>query len=134
MSNRIFSAVVIFLWVGTMAWLVVDKVLPPLLVGEPPEYVPHATRTEETLPVGWYVTWNTKPLGWAVNKVVAGIAGVTEVHSRVVLSRLPLDEMTPVWLKPFVLQMGKINMDARSQIDFDPLTLSSTQVLQQGRH
>ena len=121
MGNRIFIAVVIFLWLGTMAWLLVDKVLPPLLVGEPPEYVPSVSETEDNLPVGWHVTWNEKPLGWAANKVVSGIDGVTEVHSRVVLNRLPLEEMTPVWLKPFVSQMGKINMDARSRLDFDPL-------------
>jgi len=121
MSNRIFIAVVIFLWLGTMAWLVIDRVLPPLLVGEPPEYVPQTTQTEEALPVGWHVTWNEKSLGWAVNKVVPGIEGVTEVHSCVVLNRLSLEEMTPVWLKPFVSQMGKINMDARSRFVFDPL-------------
>ncbi len=121
MSNRIYIAVVIFLWLGTMAWLLVDKVIPPLLVGQPPEYVPSVTQTEENLTVGWHVTWNEKLLGWAVNKVESGIGGVTEVHSRVVLNRLPLEEMTPVWLKPFVSQMGNINMDARSRLEFDPL-------------
>ena len=126
MSNRIFIIVVIFLWLGTMAWLVIDKVLPPLRVGEPPEYVPSATQTEEALPVGWHVTWNEKSLGWAVNKVVPGMEGVTEVHSRVVLNQLPLEEMTPVWLKPFVSQMGKINLDARSRLEFDPLNRLSS--------
>lgn len=121
MSNRIFIAVVIFLWLGTMAWLLVDKVLPPLLVGNPPEYVPPVSETEDDLPICWHVLWNDKPLGWAANKVTSGVEGVTEVHSRVVLNRLPLEEMTPVWLKPFVSQMGKINMDARSRLEFDPL-------------
>ena len=117
MGNRVFIAVVVFLWLTTMAWLVFSKVLPPLLVGEPPEF---ATQTGAE-PICWHVHWNERPLGWAASKTVAGIDDVTEIHSRVVLNRLPLDEMTPVWLKSFVNRMGSVDMDARSRLEFDPL-------------
>ncbi len=122
MGNRIFIVVVIFLWLTTMAWLVFNKVLPPLLVGEPPEFVAQ-TAAE---PICWHVHWNHRPLGWAASKTVAGVDGVTEVHSRVVVNRLPLDEMAPVWLKSFVNRMGSVDMDARSRLEFDPLNRLSS--------
>ena len=33
-----FNTAVVILWLATMSWLVKEKVLPPLLVGEPPNY------------------------------------------------------------------------------------------------
>ena len=38
MYSRWFNAAVVVLWLATMSWLVTEKVLPPLLVGEPPSY------------------------------------------------------------------------------------------------
>ena len=38
MSSRWFTLVVVLFWVATMSWLVVMKVSPPLVRGEPPNY------------------------------------------------------------------------------------------------
>ena len=36
MGNRIFVGVVVLLWMGTMSWLMVARILPPFFNGEPP--------------------------------------------------------------------------------------------------
>ena len=38
MHSRWYSVAVVLLWLATMGWLVSQKVLPSLVIGEPPDY------------------------------------------------------------------------------------------------
>jgi hypothetical protein len=119
MTNRAFHVVVAMLWFSTMGWLVVSKVLPSLRRGDPPSY--RAPVDEESIVV-WRLNWNDRPMGWAATRTIPGDAGVREVHSRVVLADLPLEQIAPAWLGALVReQVGNIDMDARSRLEIDPL-------------
>ena len=120
MGTRTFQAVVVLLWLATMSWLMIAKVLPPLLVGEPPTY--RSTMPEPDRLIGWQIDWNEQPLGWAATRSVGSEGGGAEIHSRLVLNKLPLNELLPVWLGSIVRrQVGSIDFDARSRFDIDPL-------------
>ena len=83
MSNRAFHAVVILLWLSTMGWLVVEKVLPPLLVGDPPTYRSAIPKVDEI--VCWRLEWNDQPMGWSASRTNEEVEGVKELDSRVML-------------------------------------------------
>ena len=55
MSSRWFNTAVVVLWLATMSWLVKEKVLPPLLIGEPPSYPEIIEAQNREPPVGWEV-------------------------------------------------------------------------------
>jgi hypothetical protein len=100
MQPRWFNIAVLVLWLLTMGWLVTEKVLPPLLIGEPPKYenVIDATANEPGEPVAWDLSINNKPLGWASSQTAARDDGVVELVSQVHLQRFPLAELAPTWL------------------------------------
>jgi hypothetical protein len=110
-----------------MTWLIVTKVLPPLQVGEPPNYRsvyavdPH-TKVE---PVCWDMLWNDRRLGWAKSVVYHTPSGVTEVRSLVHFSHVPIEELVPAWMRPAlksaVQPVGALAMDAQSLLEIDPL-------------
>ena len=102
MHGRWFNLAVVVLWLVTMTWLVQEKVLPGLLVGEPPNYqkILEARRTEP--PVGWRLQWNHRPLGSAVSTTQRLPNHSTEIRGRVHFDELPLGELTPVWLRALV--------------------------------
>lgn len=125
MYSRWFNVAVVALWLSTMGWLVTTKVLPSLLVGEPPSYPTILAAQRADPPVGWNLFWDNRRLGWAVSKTVPGIQGVTEVRSRVHFDDLPLEQLIPDWLRPLVPPLGKqrlrVPVDSRSVLVFDPL-------------
>lgn len=127
MGHRSFNAIVVLFWFSTMTWLVVAKVLPPLNVGEPPSYSSiYAVEPDSApQPICWEMLWNDRPLGWAVNRISRTESGVTEVRSIVHFSRVPVDEMTPAWIRPLlrraVRPMGRLKMDVDSMIEISPL-------------
>ncbi len=66
MEHRWFKVVVVLFWMGTMTWLVVEKVLPPLYRGEPPSIQSvYGGMEPDSPPVCWTVSWDNKPIGWA---------------------------------------------------------------------
>ena len=71
MANRWFSSVIVLFWLATMTWLVQSKVLPPLKRGDPPGYQAMYSEVPGEMTVGWDLTLNGKPLGWALNRVSA---------------------------------------------------------------
>ena len=97
MGYRWFNAVVVLFWLSTMTWLVVVKVLPPLQIGDPPNYrsVYKIEKGEQPKPVCWDMLWNDRPIGWAENRVERTPAGVTEVRSLVHFERVPVEEVCP---------------------------------------
>ncbi len=121
MYGRLYLASVIGLWLASMTWLVMDKVLPPLRFGEPPSYRTMIESPHAVVPVGWSMLFNDRPLGWAVTSVEKQPGGQAKLHSRVHFDRLPLADMSPSWL--FALwrlidqPVPPINMDVESTID-----------------
>ena len=91
MNSRWYNTAVVVLWLATMSWLVTEKVLPPLLVGEPPSYRQIIEAQNRDPPVGWQVLWKGQPLGWALTDTKLQPNGLTtEIHGRVHFDALPL--------------------------------------------
>ncbi|HEV3003252.1 MAG TPA: hypothetical protein VGX78_02280 [Pirellulales bacterium] len=130
MYSRWFSVCVFLFWMVSMGWLIQQKILPPLVVGDPPTYrsilSDHRTLDE---PVGWTISLNDEPLGWATSRAGLLDNGVTEFKSKVRLARLPVAEITPVWLKPLLRMLGSerelsaldLSVIANGTLDIDPL-------------
>ena len=125
MHSRWFNAAVVMLWLATMSWLVTEKVLPPLLVGEPPSYSRIVEAQKDAPPVGWRMSLNGRPLGWALSDTKLQPTGLTEIHGRVHFDALPLEEMMPGWLRALSRlieqPIDRLQMDARSVLTIDSL-------------
>lgn len=117
MANRLFVAGVFALWLGSMSWLLVDKVLPSFRDGEPPI----AAGFEPGVPVGWRVEWSGKPVGWAASIRLPGAMKTTELHNRVRLAEVPLLDLAPAWLQQVVGDIGRLRFDAYTRLEFDSL-------------
>ncbi len=120
------KGVVVLFWMATMSWLVVEKVLPPLERGDPPTFhSAYGDLDPEAPAIGWTVAWNDRPIGWAASRVLHPNSGLYEVHSRVHFSRLPLEEMVPVWMRTVLRNavgtLGSPEMDAFNRLEIDPL-------------
>lgn len=125
MGNQPFNVIVILFWLATMSWLVVAKVLPPLRVGEPPNYASILKHSGDEPPACWTIRMQGRTIGWAANKLVRGKNGISEFYSRVYLGALPLDELAPGWLagvlKPVLSDIREMDLDKRSRFAVDPL-------------
>ncbi len=125
MYSRWYNVAVVFLWLSTMSWLVTQKVLPSLLIGEPPNYQRILAAKRLTPVVAWSLAWNDRRLGWAVSSTSPGLNGLTEVNGCVHFDHLPLRDMVPGWLHEFLQPLdpmsNRLRMDARSSLVFDPL-------------
>jgi hypothetical protein len=117
MGNRIFVAVVLLLWGGSMSWLMVARILPPFFHGDPPQHgVP--IRDE---PVCWQIEYGGRPIGHAVSQAVSGALGTTEIYSRVILEGIELKELAPQWMGGLVRAMGEITLDSRTRFVLDSI-------------
>jgi hypothetical protein len=125
MQSRWFNAAVVLLWLITMSWLVTEKVLPPLLVGDPPSYSKIVEAQRDAPPVGWRMSLNHRSLGWALSDTKLQSTGLTDIHGRVHFDALPLDEMVPGWVQTLsrLLEhpIDRLQMDARSILTIDSL-------------
>ncbi|MBI2823716.1 MAG: hypothetical protein HYX69_03375 [Planctomycetia bacterium] len=102
MFSRWYTVAVLFFWLATMGWLVKQKILPPMLIGEPPSYRTILESDAESEPVAWEIFLNGRRLGTAASRTFRKPDGMGEIRSRVVLDELPLSELTPVWISAFV--------------------------------
>lgn len=125
MQSRWFNAAIVMLWLATMSWLVKEKVLPSLLIGDPPNYSRIVEAQRDAPPVGWRMTFNGQPLGWALSDTKLQPSGLTEIYGRVHFETLPLEEVMPTWLRSLVRlirqPIDQLRMDARSVLTIDPL-------------
>lgn len=125
MHSRWFNLTVLFLWLTMMTWLVKQKVLPALLIGEPPSYAEILDARRANPTVGWDLLWDNRKLGWAVSQTLKLPHGLTEVNSLIHFDELPVGEMTPNWLRGVLRPLGnmraRFRMDARSTLVFDAL-------------
>lgn len=117
MGNRIFVGVVVLLWMGTMSWLMVARILPPFFIGEPPG---HGVLVRDE-PVCWDIEHDGEVMGQAVSKAVPGAMGTTEIHSRVLLEGLEVRKLAPQWMSVIVRGLGSLSLDIRSRMALDSL-------------
>ena len=125
MYSRWSNAAVIILWLSAMGWLMVEKVLPPLLLGQPPSYRTILDAQRDEPPVGWNMSFDGRRLGWALSTTERLEDDLTEVRSWVHFDELPLDRLTPDWLRALVRlaerPVGNLEMDAKNTTLIDPL-------------
>jgi hypothetical protein len=121
MGSRWYTLAVVVLWLTTMSWLVRTKVVPPMVVGEPPSY---ETLSAEP-PTGWWMSWNGQSLGWAISTRAQLPNQMMELRSRVRFDRLSLDRLLAAWpsvLGPMRgLPSARLNLEAESVLTLDPL-------------
>ena len=125
MGNPAFNVVVVLFWLATMSWLVIAKIVPPLRVGEPPDYASIIEGTDDETPNCWTIRMDGRTVGWAANKLVRRPEGITELYSRVYLGHLPINELAPSWLssvlKPVFPNLERLDVDKQSWFVIDPL-------------
>lgn len=123
MYSRWFQIAVVMLWLATMSWLVTTKVLPAILIGEPPSHrtIVQARRGEP--PVAWNMLWNGRPMGWAVNTSTRLPHDLTELRSHVHFDDIPLKDINVLGalLGSARDRDLKLAMDVPSVLVFDPL-------------
>ncbi len=132
MGSRWMGAVIVLFWLSTMTWLVESKVLPPLKRGNPPDY--HSMYSDDPFeedPVGWDMLLNGKPIGWAVSRFIklangtSGAYHTTNLHSQIHFDRIPVQELSPAWMKVLWRSppeaIDDMKMDARSDLTIDSL-------------
>ena len=103
MYSRWFSTAVVLLWLSTMGWLVKEKVLPPLLLGDPPSHQSILEARRGRPPVGWCLQWNGRDIGWATSSTSQLAGGASRIDNHVHFNELPVDEMAPGWLQAVFL-------------------------------
>ena len=105
MGARWFNIAVTLVWLSTTTWLVVAKIVPPLRRGEPPNYrnMYSEQAGDKPLYVGWDMSLNGDSLGYAVISLTKKMSGdITEVESRIHFDHVPLEELSPAWMKALV--------------------------------
>ncbi|HEX4143729.1 MAG TPA: hypothetical protein VHY91_09365 [Pirellulales bacterium] len=126
MGTRLYNAIVVVFWMATMSWLLVDKLWPTLRVGDPPNYHSIIRRAEHAEEANaWAIYWNDHLAGWSLGKLVHRDTQMRELHSRLFIAELPLEQMVPHWLggviKPMLQRPGHLDMDMSGWLDIDPL-------------
>lgn len=118
-----YNVLLIGLWLAMMSWLVVAKVLPPLLRGEPPTY--RTILAAENSQVAWDITCDDRSIGFATSTVVPLEDGVKELRSEVNFWELPLESISPLRLGAFVRlpdgQTQGVSLVAKAAFEVDPL-------------
>ncbi|HVU87478.1 MAG TPA: hypothetical protein VHD36_09150 [Pirellulales bacterium] len=129
MFNRGYTIAIFAFWLATSGWLVKEKLLPPLIVGDPPTYGTILAADPEDQSVAWEILLNGRSLGGAVTTTEHLADGISQLRCRVSLQELPLSELTPAWLTAFVKVLDTsrrdgeaiIAVESETIIDIDPL-------------
>ncbi len=128
MTGRWFNVLVVLFWLATMSWLITAKVLPPLLVGEPPTYRDIIRESADEAPPGpslWHLFFNSREVGWARNETLNRTDGMVEMRGEVHFRHLPWDEISPFRLGS-VAELGLgdqqgMSLDAENSVLVDRL-------------
>lgn len=124
-----YNALVIVFWLGAMSWLLGAKVLPPLLLGEPPTYqkilAAEPDAPAEETEVVWDITCDQRPVGTASSSIHPMEDGIRELRSEVRFTELPLDSISPLRLGAFARlpdgQSRSIAFNAKAVFEVGPL-------------
>lgn len=135
MPSRVYWLPSMVLWFASMGWLFSTKILPTLTDGQPPAYVDLLPKQEVIVPdpVRWSIRWNRKEIGWAENKITRSSDGTGKIVSEVNFEQLPVDSMLQDLLgvvgkfaKPFVGEIGNLDLHVLTNLDFDHYGVLST--------
>ncbi len=123
MGSRWSSIAVCLLWAISMGWLIWEKLLPPLLVGDPPNYRSISDSRHFEEPVGWKLFLNGRPVGSAVGTVVKLPGDESEIRSRVHFGGIRLEDL-PGWLRAIVAplvapEVERVVMDCECILTID---------------
>jgi hypothetical protein len=127
MIHRVYPFFVVALWLGSMSWLVVQKILPPLLGGTPPDYQSELNRPD---PDYWRISWNDRAIGYAASQVHRHAKGVREIRNVVRFEDVPVESLVSealgVWTKLVKPLLGttadlRANAVVGTQVWFDAL-------------
>lgn len=128
MSSRWYNAAVLVLWMSTMSWLITVKVLPPVLIGDPPSYrtIVGTTPDEpDDTPLKWHIYWNDHPAGIALTRMSRMSDDVTRLESELRLKGIPLAEAMPLGAGSLLKLLDDVpdtlTMQAASTFEIDPL-------------
>jgi hypothetical protein len=123
MHYRWYSVAVVGLWLTTMGWLVVKKVVPAFRIGSPPSYDEIVKDQIKAAPVGWRMSGGTAS-GWALTDTKPQATQLNEIRGRVHFD-MALKDLMPGLLQPIVRFLEKppetLRIDARSVLTIDPL-------------
>jgi hypothetical protein len=101
MFGRIFNGLVVVFWMIAMTWLLAEKVIPPMLGGDPPDY--HSVLeppTREELPDAWKLRWKERTVGFAASRIEVRSTGELDRLSFVEFEDLPLEAILSEMLGP----------------------------------
>ena len=120
MGSRWLNATIVLFWMSTMSWLIWEKVLPPLLHGQPPTYeaMLPAADAPSRIQVGWKVFWNGRPVGTAIGRINRGQDRFVEVEHHLRLHGFPLHKAIPVG-GMFHAEDERLGTDVDSKMTFD---------------
>lgn len=117
MLGRIYTGAVVVLWMLSMGWLLGEKVIPPLLGGDPPDYRSELDAPAQELPDAWRLRWKERTIGFAASQLVTRPDGIDR-HSFVEFEDLPLDSLLAELIgplsavvKPFLNQSRELHVD-----------------------
>lgn len=130
MSNRLYNVTVVLFWLVMTGWLLVEKVLPTLLVGDPPDSQQMLAEAADLATATiWEVSIDTEAIGWAASQSTHTPDGGGKVTTQVCLQRLPLEAVLPTPLKAMLHAfdaggaefLSRAGLDARSELCVDAL-------------
>ena len=124
-----YNALIIAFWLATMSWLVVAKVLPPLLTGEPPSWRTIVSASDaaknDQAPVEWDIFIDQRTIGNASSSLHHMQDNVRELRSEVHFWELPLESISPLRLGAFARtpegQPRSVALRAKAAFEVDPL-------------
>jgi len=122
-----YNVAVVVVWLASMTWLITQKLLPSMLVGEPPNYQRILEAQHHDPVVAWRLSCNGEEIGWAYSETTLLPGNLTTLNSHVFFERLPLERLLPKWFQGLLLPSGvglrqlKLQMEVRTHLTFDPL-------------
>lgn len=117
MTNKLYVAAVLMLWVSTMSWLVATRIVPPFFKGDPPL----AIFVSAAAPTVWRISLNNRVCGVAATQVLPAGAGASEHNSRLKLNGLPVAQIAPPWMRGMFEKLGSVSADVQSAMVVDAL-------------
>lgn len=101
MFGRTFNGLVVVFWMIAMTWLLAEKVIPPMLGGDPPDYQSILEPpTRKTLPDAWKLRWKERTVGFAASRVEVHPSGELDRLTFVEFEDLPLEAILSEMLGP----------------------------------
>ena len=125
MDRAWLNTLVVCFWLASMTWLVWVKVLPPMLVGQPPTYAAVVAEQNDDQSVAWQLLWDGQPIGSATSGLVHDRDGLIVQTSNVDIRRLPLSKINPLRLGVLSAPPGysetQLDLRAESRFEIHPL-------------